>query len=124
MVSDNRRRRMEASFLREVAEILQAELKMPLPGLVTISGVELSRDASEARVRYTVLGPEGDRAKVAHRLRQLAPFIQREVSRRLRLRVTPQVRFEFDDRVGKGAKVLELLADLDKEHGTDSDDRG
>jgi len=53
VVSDNRRRRMEASFLREVAEILQAELKMPLPGLVTVSGVELSRDASEARVRYT-----------------------------------------------------------------------
>lgn len=122
MVSDGRRQRLESSVAREVAAILQTELKTPLPALVTISGVELSRDAGEAKIRYTVMGTDDERSAVARRLTQLASFIQREVSHRLKLRVTPQVRFEFDDRVGKGARVLELLAELEREDEADSGD--
>jgi ribosome-binding factor A len=59
---------------------------------------------------------------VARRLSNVATFVQREVSRRLRLRVTPKVRFEFDSRVGQGSKVLELLAELKREDGTDTGD--
>lgn len=120
MVSDGRRQRLESSVAREVAAILQTELKMPLPGLVTVTGVEITRDAGEAKIRYTFMGTEAERSDVARRLTQLAPFVQREVSHRLKMRVTPKVRFEFDRQVQKGARVLELLSELEKEHGADS----
>lgn len=120
MVADGRRQKLESSLAREVAGILQTELKSPLPGLVTITGVVLSRDAGEVKFHYTVLGSDEDRSAVARRLTQLASFIQREVSHRLKLRVTPHVRFEFDDRVNKGSRVLELLSRLEKEDGADS----
>jgi ribosome-binding factor A len=123
MVSDDRRKRLEDNVARVVAELLGSELKNPLPCIVTIQGVELTRDGGEARILYTLLGSESDRALVARRLRQVSSFVQREVSKRLRMRITPQVRFEFDDRAGKGARVLELLAELEKkEDGAGSKD--
>lgn len=124
MVSDGRRQRLESTLAREVAALLHTELKSPLPGLLTVTGVDLSRDASEATVRYTVLGSESDRSAVAGRLSQLASFVQREVSHRLKLRVTPRVRFAFDDRVSQGARVLELLSELEREDEADTGDRG
>jgi ribosome-binding factor A len=122
MVSDTRRKRLEDNVAREVAEILHQGLKTPLPCLVTVVGVELSRDGAEARIRYTVLGSDSDRALVARRLRQVASYVQGEVSRRLRLRVTPAMRFEFDDVAGRGARVLELLAGLEDKNGPGADD--
>lgn len=122
MVSDARRKRLEDNVARVVAELLQSELKTPLPCIVTVSGVELTKDGGEARIRYTVLGSESDRPVVARRLSQVASFVQREVSHRLRLRVTPQVRFEFDDRAGRGARVLDLLSQLEKKDGADKSD--
>lgn len=120
MVSEDRLKRLETHVARVVAELLQSRLKKPLPCIVTVSSVELTRDIGEAKVRYTLLGSEKDRLEVARRLAQVASYIQREVSRQLRLRVTPQVRFEYDDQAGRGARVLELLAQLEKKDGSGS----
>ena len=122
MVSEDRKKRLEDNVARITAEIIHTELKQPLPGIVTITGVALARDLSWARVRYTVLGDEAKRAIVARRLKQVASFVQREVGHRLHLRVTPQMRFEYDDVRQRGARVLDLLAEIEKEHGADSAD--
>lgn len=117
MVSEGRLKRLEAQMAREVAELLQSGLKNPLPCIVTVNGVELTSDGSEARIRYTILGTEKERQEVARRLGQVASYVQREVSHRLRLRVTPKMRFEFDDQARRGARVLELLSQLEKKDG-------
>ena len=123
MVSDDRKKRLEDNVARCTAEIIHTELKSPLPGLVTITGVDLARDISRARVRYTVLGKASDRAAVARRLKQVASFVQREVALRMHLRVTPQMRFEYDQAEARGSRVLDLLSKLDTDDGPDNDSK-
>ena len=118
---EDRKKRLEDNVARITAEIVHTELKTPLPGLVTITGVELAKDISHARVRYTVLGDSADRSAVARRLKQVSSFVQREVADRLHLRVTPQMRFEYDRAGERGSRVLDLLADLEKEDGSSTD---
>ena len=122
MVSEDRKKRLEDNVARNVAEIIHTELKQGLPGIITITGVELSRDLARAKVRYTLLGDEADRRTVARKLKQVSSFVQREVGRRLHMRVTPHLGFQFDDATQRGSRVLSLLAELEKNDRTDSVD--
>jgi ribosome-binding factor A len=122
MVSEDRKKRLEDNVVRCVAQIIHTELKQPLPGVITITGVELSKDLGRVKVRYTLLGDEADRRKVARKLKQVSSFVQREVGRRLRMRITPQLGFAYDDATQRGARVLSLLAELEKNDRTDSID--
>jgi ribosome-binding factor A len=122
MVSEDRKKRLEDNVARLVAEIVHTELKQPLPGIITITGVELSKDLGRAKVRYTFLGEDEDRRTAARKLGQVSSFVQREVGRRLHMRTTPHLGFEHDDATGRGARVLSLLAELEKNDRTDSVD--
>jgi ribosome-binding factor A len=117
MVSGDRQKRLADNVARVAAEILHTELKQPLPGVLTVTGATIARDLSRARVFYTTLGSVAERAQTAQRLKQVASFVQREVGRRLHLRVTPRLRFEFDPSVERGAEVLRLLAELERQDG-------
>ena len=122
MVSDNRRKRLEDNVARLAAEILHTELKQPLPGMVTVTGARLAKDLSRARIWYTAMGGADERAVVAQRLQRVSSFVQREVARRLHLRVTPALSFEFDRSAEQGAEVLRLLAELETEDGNEERD--
>lgn len=123
MASDERLKRLADNVARLVAEILVTELKEPLPAVVTVTGAELSRDLQVARVYYTALGEPGEVGAAAKKLDRVSSFIQRELSRRLHLRVTPALRFVHDKNREQGDRVLKLLADLkrdDRDTGDDS----
>jgi ribosome-binding factor A len=93
-----------------------------LPGVVTITGAKMAKDLSRARIWYTALGSAAERAAVARRLRNVSSFVQREVARRLHLRVTPAMTFEFDRSTEQGSEVLRLLAELKSEDGDEARD--
>ena len=54
----SRTRRVGEQIQREMAQLVQQEIKDPRLGLVTISGVKLSKDMSHANVFFTVLDEE------------------------------------------------------------------
>jgi len=123
VASEERQKRLADNVARLVAEILVTELKQPLPAVVTVTGAELTRDLQTARVYYTALGEPGQLSATADRLDRVSSFIQRELSRRLRLRVTPALRFVHDKNREQGDRVLKLLAELnrdDRDSGHDS----
>ncbi len=94
---------------REIAHIIQCELKDPGIGFVTISAVEVSADLKHAKIFYTVLGDEDSKSKSACALKRASGFIQREIGRRLRLKYTPEIFFQFDGSVEYGAHIEELI---------------
>ncbi len=94
---------------REIAHIIQHELKDPGIGFVTITDVKMSGDLKQARVFYTVLGNQDCKEKSAAALRRACGFIQREIGRKLRLRYTPEISFRFDASVERGAHIEELI---------------
>lgn len=100
--------RVGKQMQRELAEILRHELKDPRLGMITLQEVRLSRDLSHAKVYFTLLGQD-DRKEQARLLRDSAPFMRRELGRRMRLRILPQLEFLYDASIEEGAELADLI---------------
>src|SRR3989338_5698940 len=87
----SRPQRVGDEIQRELARLLQFEVKDPRLGMVTITGVEVAKDLSYADVWYTVL--KGDQAKSQQALESASGFLRTQVGRAIKFRVTPQLRF-------------------------------
>ena len=105
----SRSRRVGEQIQRELAELIQRELKDPRLGMVTISAVELSRDLTVAKVYFTVLNSSQDVTKTAQGLASASGFLRRELGRRMQLRVVPELRFHYDSSIEHGAKLSALI---------------
>ncbi|MGH8552580.1 MAG: 30S ribosome-binding factor RbfA, partial [Methylococcales bacterium] len=106
----SRSQRLASQMQRELARIVQSEIKDPRFGFMTINEVELSRDLAVARVYFTVLGKthaqvEQNRAMIDRSI----PFIRRELAQRTRIRVLPELRFIHDESVDQGMRIDDLL---------------
>jgi ribosome-binding factor A len=94
-----------------VAELLLREIKDPRIGLVTITGVKVSPDLRHARVYFSCLGDDAQRAQSLKGLTSAAGFIRSQVARRLNLRVAPEINFEFDNSLEQAERLSRLLKD-------------
>jgi ribosome-binding factor A len=111
--------RVGEEFREILAESIQG-LKDPRIGFVTVTGVKVSPDLHVAWIYYTVLGDE--KAKVATRaaLRSATRYLRHELGRQIRLKVTPELRFEEDDLADAAGRIDQLL-DQTHEHGGGDD---
>ncbi|KCY83811.1 ribosome-binding factor A [Acinetobacter baumannii] len=133
MAGGQRLKRMGDSVQREVSELIRQELKDPrLGGLVTISGVKVSPDLGYADVYVTVMGRElsDDQNEVAHRetldiLNKASGFLRQELSRRIKTRITPRLRFHYDKTNAYGNYMFGLIEkavqDLPKRESDDKE---
>jgi ribosome-binding factor A len=78
-------------------------------GLVTLTGVELSRDQSHAKVFFTVLGSPSDVEAALEGLRRAAGFLRSQLAHRLTTRTVPELSFEYDESVERGARLSRLI---------------
>jgi ribosome-binding factor A len=109
--------RVGEEFREILAEAIQG-LKDPRVGFVTVTGVKVSPDLHVAWVYYTVLGDERAAAGTRAALRSAAPHLRHELGRQIRLKVTPELRFEQDE-VPAAAERIDALLDqvhADAEH--------
>ena len=109
---------------REIAQIVQNQLKDPGLGFVTITGAKLSADLKQARIFYSVLGDEDSKEKTAAALKRASGFIQNEVGRNLKLRYTPEIVFQFDGSVEYGAHIEELIEKIRRTEGPEGESEG
>lgn len=98
--------RIADQIQRELAELIR-DLRDPRIGLVTLTGVELSRDQSHAKVFFTVLGSEADTA--GEGLQRAAGFLRSELARRLTTRKVPELHFAYDESVERGVRLSRLI---------------
>jgi ribosome-binding factor A len=111
----NRRPDRVAEGLREeIATFLQTEgIGDPrVTGLVTVTGVESSRDLRSARVFVSYLGADEEREFVLEALDGLAPRLRGHVGRALRLRLAPELHFRLDESVARAARIETLLRQI------------
>ncbi len=103
------------SLVREVLSVaLMRETREDVLRQVIITGVAVTRDLSLARVHYYLLGADTPalRAEVEVALVRATSFLRRRVGEQVRLRVTPDLRFMFDDSVARGQRIEGILAVL------------
>ena len=106
--------RVADQLQKELAVLIQREVKDPRLGMVTVSGVEVSRDLGYADVHVTLLGedsPERIRENLKV-LKQAAGFLRGQIARRIKLRHVPELHFHYDDSVDRGERIENLLRDL------------
>ena len=114
MALTNRRPDRVAEAIREeVAGFLADGAKDPrVTGLVTVTGVELTRDLRHAKVFVSVLGSEAERKETFEGLASIASHLKIRVGRALRLRVAPDIEFKADDSIARAARIETLLAQI------------
>jgi ribosome-binding factor A len=109
-----RLRRVDSMLLHEIADVV-AGLKDPRLGFITITGVETSPDLHTARVYYSVLGSEEQRAACAEGLHAATGHIRGEVGHRVHLKYTPALVFIADRGIEEGVKMSKLLREIAEE---------
>jgi len=107
-MSSRRQERLEDEIREEVAGIV-AQLKDPRVGFVTITRVALTADLRTARVFVGILGDTTQHDKTLAGLRQAAGFVRRELGRRIHIRHTPEVIFQYDAGLDATDRVARLL---------------
>lgn len=104
-----RTRRVAEQLQRELATMIQMEVRDPRVGLVTVSGVEVSRDLAHARVFITSLNDAAAHADVIEALQHAAGFLQHELGKRLKLRTIPRLHFSYDESIERGNHLSSLI---------------
>jgi len=97
----------------EIAEILaQGELRDPRIGFATVTRVEVTADLAHARILVSVLGSEEAQRNTFEGLSSAAGYLRREITRRLRLRRSPELTFVLDHGPEEALKIEGLLQKL------------
>ena len=119
MPPDHRRADRVAEAIRqEVAIFLANDVKDPrVMGLVTVTGVEVTRDLRHAKVFVSIMGSEAERAATFEGLGSVASHLRSRIGRALRLRLAPEIAFRPDESIAHAARIESLLAQL-KEEGS------
>jgi len=111
--------RMAEQLRRELAEIIQDEIKDPRVGFLSFTEVRMSRDLSHAVVYCSVLDAEQLHESIEI-LNRAAGFIRKSIGRRIRARIVPTLKFVADESVIRGAAMDELISEAiqsDEKHG-------
>ncbi len=114
--------RVAEQLQRELALILQQEIKDPRVGMPTVLAVEITRDLQHAKVFVSFLGKD-EPEQVEEALKVLSKaegFIRSTLAGRVRMRVMPQLHFQHDTSIVRGQEMTSLIS---KARAKDSDDQ-
>src|SRR5688500_163040 len=113
MASNRRPDRVAEAIREEVATFLADGVKDPrVTGLVTVTGVDVTRDLRRARIFVSVLGTDEERTAPLDGLNHVAGPLRSRVGRALRLRLAPEIELRLDDTIAKAARIETLLSQI------------
>lgn len=104
-----RSRRIAEQIQRELSDIIRVELKDPRVGMITITDVEMTQDNAHAKVFFTVLGQQPRIDEAAAGLQHAAGYLRSQLAQRIKIRVVPQLHFEYDASVERGIRLSQLI---------------
>jgi ribosome-binding factor A len=120
-MANKRIARLNEQVRRELTFLLQRDVRDPRIGIVTVTDVEVSPDLYHAKVFYSVMGSDEDRASAAEGLRAAAGFLRTEIARRMHTRRAPELHFTYDDTLQHALHIEKLLQEALATTGADSE---
>jgi ribosome-binding factor A len=97
---------------KEISQMLVKSIKDPRIGFITITRVTVSEDCRFARVYYSVAGTQEERESSMKGLDSAKGFVRKELGRRIRLRYTPDITFQFDPSIEYAIHMEELIQNI------------
>lgn len=125
----SRTSRLGEQIQRELAQKIQFEMKDPRLGMVTLNQVKVAKDLGYADIYFTVMGAKGEtdeqiRTQTENILNEAAGYLRSELARILTTRVTPQLRFHYDETLDRGHHLTGLIREARQQDDARSDDSG
>lgn len=107
----SRSHRIAEQMRRELADLLQFEVKDPRIGMVTVTEVEVTGDIAHAKVFYSAAVHNDAKAALALQqgLEKSAGFLRTQVAKRMLLRTVPQLHFVYDASIDNGMKMSQII---------------
>ncbi len=105
-------RRVSELIHVRLADLLQSKVKDPRLDMVTITGVEVSPDASHAKVYFSAIGGDQSRQEAKEGLESASGWLRHELGQTLRLRRTPELVFRYDESLERGERISSILNEL------------
>lgn len=103
--------RWNHAFVEEISKIISTEVKDDDIKFVTITDCDITSDLSFAKVYYSVL--DRSRKEITEEaLEKAAPFIRSELSQRVEIRHTPELKFIYDTSIEYGEQIDEKLEEI------------
>ena len=98
----------------ELARLLQSTVRDPRVQEVNLTGVEVSRDLSHAKVFFTLISEASseERVEVTAVLSKVSGFLRSELAKASTMRTVPKISFRFDESVGRGRDMETLLREV------------
>ena len=113
---NNRMNRVDEQIKEEVSKIIDQEMHDPsLTGLISVTSVKTTPDLRYSRVFVSMIGAKDQKENLAI-LKKSSGFIRTLLAKRINLRITPELVFEFDESIEYGAKIDRILKDMNIKH--------
>lgn len=106
--------RLNSLFVKEISYILQNEVKDENIKFVTVTDCEITNDLSFAKVYVTVFDQE-KKGVTMKALDGAKSFIRGELSKRIDIRHTPELKFIFDESIEYGNRIEKIIKDINNE---------
>lgn len=103
--------RVREEIKKEASDIIR-KLKDPRIGFVTVTDVEVSGDLRHVKIFVSIYGDEASAKGTMEALTGATGFVRTEIGKRIRLRHTPEIQFEFDESIARGARIVQLLNEV------------
>jgi ribosome-binding factor A len=115
MQPSRRPQRVALEIQHEISNMVTRGLKDRRIGLVTITGVEMSKDLRHARVFFSAMGSEKQRTDCGIALNHATGWIRHELGQRIRMKFLPEIAFCEDTSIAYGEKIDQLLEKIREE---------
>ncbi|EPY04044.1 ribosome-binding factor A [Paenibacillus sp. E194] len=104
--------RVGEQMKKELSQLIQTEIKDPRIGFITVTGVDVTNDLSQAKVYLSVMGNEEQKEQSMKALEKASGFLRSEIGKRIRLRHTPELLFKIDSSIEYGSHIEKLLGEI------------
>lgn len=113
--NSNRMNKIDEELRKEIGSIISLELKNPhLTGLISVTKVKTTPDLRFAKVYVSMINEKSKKQNLAV-LKQSSGYIRSAIAKKINLRTTPELIFEFDESLEYGSKIDEILKDITKD---------
>ena len=113
--NSNRLGRIDEELKKEISSIINYDLKNPnITGLISVTKAKITPDLKYAQVYVSILNSKNTKETLVA-LKKASGFVRTEVAKRINLRNTPELIFEFDDSIEYGARIDSILKEVMKD---------
>ena len=115
-MSTNRMQKVNEELKREIGNIISLKLNNAAlkKGLISVTSVETTPDFKYARVFVSMINV-GNKKEALKALKKSSGFVRTEIAKKVNLKYTPEIIFEFDESIEYGDRIDNILKNITKD---------